>query len=73
MKWVKRVFGCLFGLFLLVSLTMAAVDQQRSPHAKTSWWWSPRIMLVGVGNSMTHGTRDATNNEFNTRRTLTFN
>ena len=30
MKWVKRVFGCLFGLFLLVSLTMAAVGQQRS-------------------------------------------
>jgi len=67
MKWIKRVFGCLFGLFLLVSLTMAAVGQQRSPHAKTSWWWSPRIMLVGVGNSMTHGTRDATNNEFNTK------
>lgn len=34
---------------------------------RPAWlWWTPRTLFVGVGDSLTQGTRDATNNRFNT-------
>lgn len=34
---------------------------------RPAWlWWTPRTLFIGVGDSLTQGTRDATNNKFNT-------
>ena len=36
------------------------------PLIRPAWWWTPRTLLLGVGDSLTQGTRDATNNAYNT-------
>lgn len=34
---------------------------------RSTWlWWAQRTLFIGVGDSLTQGTRDATNNKFNT-------
>lgn len=42
-------------------------DDVRPQHVRPAfWWWNPKTLLIGVGDSLTQGTRDATNNKTNT-------
>ena len=67
MRGVKHFFNFLLVFSFFASLMTVAFSQERGFQFRPSFWWSPRLMLVGVGNSLTQGTRDAVNNEFNTR------
>ncbi|NOR15892.1 MAG: hypothetical protein GQ544_09315 [Candidatus Aminicenantes bacterium] len=66
----KQSAGVLLCLILVVSLCFhspAVSQQRRDVLASASREWSnPGILLIALGDSMTHGTRNATNNYWNT-------
>ncbi len=67
--WVVLLIG-FSGLGKLSGAFPAAPSAQVRPERpilQPAWLlWTPRTLLVGVGDSLTQGTRDATNNMFNT-------
>ncbi len=58
----------LFLVFLSLAPPASADPQVRinEPLLRPAWLWTPRTLLLGVGDSLTQGTRDATNNKYNT-------
>jgi len=40
------------------------ISKQKEVHS--AFWWNPKTVLIGVGDSLTQGTRDAANNRINT-------
>jgi len=80
MKWINYK-PILFGLSVVLLITLPVMGQehpkkeqkarfserQHDPVVQPAFWWSNlRTLLIGVGNSLTQGTRDATNNKINT-------
>ncbi len=80
MKWIncKPIF---IGLSVVLLITLPVMGQehqkkeqkarfiegQHDPVVQPAFWWSnSRTLLIGVGDSLTQGTRDATNNKINT-------
>jgi len=67
--WVIIFLGVALWNFLGVLTVVLASPQVRPdrPILQPAWlWWTPRTLLLGVGDSLTQGTRDATNNKYNT-------
>jgi hypothetical protein len=68
---VAVLFICLVGSGPARTAAIQEVEDSRNISKQTdvnpAFWWNPKTVLIGMGDSLTQGTRDATNNKINTK------